>query len=516
MGDVKLDTLVRALTNARAVQGSGEMEIEAVAYDSRRVESGALFVAVPGFETDGHRFLPQALERGATAVLVQEDRRSLWEAMLFGRAVAVIVADDTRRALADVSAAFFDYPARSLRVVGITGTKGKTTTSYLTSALLEAAGHPTGLLTGVAFKIGDSFTMNETQVTTPESLEVQSLLARMRDEAEYAVVESTSHGLALHRLEHLEYDIAVFTNLSPDHLDFHATVDDYRETKGRLFEMLDEAVDKGIGKTAVLNADDPASEYLRSRTKKARVLTYGIESEEADVRALDVALSESGSRFQLATSAGSAQVDLSLLGQFSVYNALAAATVAISQGADAATVAEALGAFDSVPGRLERIECSQSFAVVVDYAHTPDSLRSVLQALRPVASGRLVVIFGCGGDRDPGRRSGMGEAAAALADFTVLCNDNPRTEDPAAILEQIAQAMTQAGRREDGDFVRIPDRRAAMRHAFEGARGGDVVLIAGKGHEPYLIVGSEYLPWDDREVAREELRAVRSHAEGQA
>ena len=505
---MKLETLVRAISNGGAVQGSGEMEIEAVAYDSRRVESGALFVAVPGFETDGHRFLPQALERGAMAVLVQEDRRSLWEAMLFGRAVAVIVADDTRRALADVSAAFFDYPARSLRVVGITGTKGKTTTSYLTSALLEAAGHPTGLLTGVAFKIGDSFTMNETQVTTPESLEVQSLLARMRDEAEYAVVESTSHGLALHRLEHLEYDVAVFTNLSPDHLDFHATVDDYRETKGRLFEMLDEAVDKGIGKTAVLNADDPASAYLRSRTKTARVLTYGIESEEADVRALDVALSESGSRFQLATPAGSAQVELPLLGRFNVYNSLAAATVAISQGADAATVTEALGAFDSVPGRLERIECGQPFAVVVDYAHTPDSLRSVLQALRPVASGRLVVVFGCGGDRDPGRRTGMGEAAAALADFTVLCNDNPRTEDSAAILEQIAQAMTQAGMREDGDFVRIPDRRAAMRHAFEGARSGDVVLIAGKGHEPYLIVGNEYLPWDDREVAREELRAA--------
>ena len=506
---MQLQTLLLDIKSATVVQGDKDVAVEAVAYDSRRVDRGALFVAVPGFETDGHRFLPEALERGAAAVLVQEDHRSLWEPAVAGRGVAVAVAEDARRALADIAAAFYRYPARDLRVIGVTGTKGKTTTAYLTSAILEAGGASTGLLSSVEFKIGPRFTMNSAQVTTPESLEVQSLLAQMRDAAtEYAVVESTSHGLTLHRLEHLEYDVAAFTNLYPDHLDFHPDMDDYLAAKGRLFEMLDEALDKGIGKTAVLNADDPASAALRSRTKKARILTYGIESREADVRAADVALSERGSRFRLVTPAGEVAVELPLLGLFSVYNSLAAATIAVSQGVALATIADALAAFRGVPGRMERIDCGQPFAVVVDFAHTGEALRSVLQTLRPAASGRLIAVFGAGGDRDPGRRTGMGRAAAELADFSVLTNDNPRTEDPVSILEQIAQTMVEAGKREERDFIRIPDRREAMRYAFALAREGDVVLIAGKGQEPYLIVGSEYLPWDDREVAREELRAA--------
>ena len=226
------------------------------------------------------------------------------------------------------------------------------------------------------------------------------------------------------------------------------------------------------------------------------------------MRAVDVALSERGSRFRLVTPAGEVGVELPLLGLFSVYNSLAAATIAVSQGVGLPTIAEALAAFQGVPGRMERIDCGQPFAVVVDFAHTGEALRSVLQTLRPAASGRLVAVFGAGGDRDPGRRTGMGRAAAELADFSVLTNDNPRTEDPVAILEQIAQTMVEGGKLEEHDFVRIPDRREAMRYAFAHAREGDVVLIAGKGQEPYLIVGSEYLPWDDREVAREELRAA--------
>ena len=267
---MQLQTLLLDIKSAEVVQGDGDGDVEAIAYDSRRVERGTLFVAVPGFETDGHRFLPEALERGAAAVLVQEDRRSLWEPAVAGRGVAVAVAGDARRALADVAAAFYGHPARDLRVIGVTGTKGKTTTAYLTSAILEAGGARTGLLTSVEFKIGPRFTMNSAQVTTPESPEVQSLLAQMRDAAtEYAVVESTSHGLALHRLEHLEYDVAAFTNLYPDHLDFHPDMDDYLAAKGRLFEMLDEALDKGIEKTAVLNADDPAQRCAHGRRRRA-------------------------------------------------------------------------------------------------------------------------------------------------------------------------------------------------------------------------------------------------------
>ncbi|MGB2695810.1 MAG: UDP-N-acetylmuramoyl-L-alanyl-D-glutamate--2,6-diaminopimelate ligase, partial [Dehalococcoidia bacterium] len=495
------------------IQGSADLEIAAIAYDSRRVERGTLFVARPGFETDGHRFIPQALEASATALLVQQDHRNVWEPLVAGSNVAVAVIDDTRRALADVAAAFYDYPARALRVVGVTGTKGKTTTSYLAAALLEASGHRTGLVSGVEIKIGERMIGNDSEMTTPEALEVQSYLAQMRDEgAQYAVVESTSHGLALHRLEHLEYDVAAFTNLYPDHLDFHPDVEDYTAAKGRLFEMLDESLDKGIEKTAVLNADDATSERMRARTKRARALTYGIEAPDADVRAADVAMSERGTRFQLVTPVGACDVQMPLLGLFSVSNALAAATIALSQGATPAAIAAGLAAFRGVPGRMERIDCGQPFAVVVDFAHTGDALRSVLQALRGAARGRLIAVFGAGGDRDPGRRTGMGRAAAELADFAVLTNDNPRTEDPSAIIDTIAAAMIEGGRREGDDFVRIPDRREALRYAFTHAREGDVVLVAGKGHEPYTIIGHEHLPWDDREVAREELRALAAKA----
>lgn len=506
---MQLHTLLRDIADAQVVQGSQGVEVGSVAYDTREIERGGLFVAIPGFETDGHRFIGQALERGAAAVLVQEDHRSLWEQAVADQDVAVASAKETRPALATVAAAFYRYPARSLRTIGITGTKGKTTTTYLTAALLDAGGFKTGLLSSVEFKIGSQFVINSSQTTTPESLEVQSLLAQMRDAGtEYAVVESTSHGLTLHRLDHLEYDVAAFTNLYPDHLDFHADLDDYLTAKGRLFEMLDEAADKGIGKTAILNADDPASQRLRPLSKRARVVTYGVEASKADVRALDVTLSERGSRFRMATAADDVVVESPLLGLFSVYNSLAAAAIAVQLGVGLPAIAEALATFRGVPGRLERIDCGQPFTVVVDFAHTGDALRSVLQTLRPAASGRLIAVFGAGGDRDPQRRSGMGQAASELADFSILCDDNPRKEDPAAIIDEIARTMAAAGKREGSDFVRIPQRREALRHAFANAREGDVVLIAGKGHEPYLIVGEEYLPWDDREVAREELRAA--------
>ncbi len=505
----KLADLSQDVVSARLVQGAGDTAVESIAYDSRRLEPGALFVAVPGFQTNGHAFIPQAIERGAAAMFVQESERGHWAPVVAAWSGAVVSVEDTRRALADVSAAFAGYPARALRVVAVTGTKGKSTTAYLVTALLEAGGHAAGLLSSDEFKIGREYTMNSSQVTTPESLEVQSLLAEMRDAgAQYAVVEATSHALVLHRVDHLEPDVAVFTNLHPDHLDFHRTIEEYREAKGRLFEMLDAAADKRVAKTAVLNADDPASEAVRSRTRKARALTYGVASPDADVRATEVELSANGSRFRLLTPAGAARVDLPLLGLFSVYNALAAATVALSQEVPLATVVEALASFGGVPGRLERIDVGQPFGVVVDFAHEAKSLRSVLQALREAASGRLIVVFGCGGDRDPARRTGMGAAAAELADYAVVCNDNPRTEDPQIIIEAIAQAMRDAGREEGRDFARIPDRREAMRQAFRLARAGDLVLIAGKGHEPYLIFGSEYLPWDDRKVAREELRAL--------
>jgi UDP-N-acetylmuramoyl-L-alanyl-D-glutamate--2,6-diaminopimelate ligase len=502
---VQLSQLIQAVEGATQRSGPTDVEISSVAYDSRKVSPGALFVAVEGFATDGHQYISEALAHGATAVISQEGKSAPWQDALSAGEIAAFVVPDSRKALADVAAAFYRFPARELKIVGITGTKGKTTTTYLTSAVLEAGGHPTGLLSSVEFKIGAHFQVNGSQFTTPESLEVQHLLRSMKDEgAEYAVLESTSHGLKLSRLRNAEYDVAVFTNLYPDHLDFHPNMEDYLQSKGLLFRWLDESADKGIEKTAVLNADDSNSSYLRNQTRKARILTYGVKA-EADVTAPGAELSDRGSRFKLRTPAGSIWVESPLAGMFNVYNSLAAASVGISQGVSLEDIATALQSVEGVPGRVERIENGQPFSVIVDYAHMPESLASVLQALRPLTLGRLVVVFGCGGDRDPGRRPGMGRAAAENADFTVICNDNPRTEDPLDIIEAIADAMLKAGKHEGHDFVRIPDRRDAMKFAFENAHAGDVVLLAGKGHEPYLIVGGQYLPWDDRQVAREVL-----------
>lgn len=502
---MQLSQLIASVEGVKHVAGPQDLETTSVAYDSRKASPGSLFVAVEGFVSDGHEYIAQAVAAGATAVIFQDGKSGPWSDSLNSERVATFTAPDTRKALADVAAAFYRFPARDLKVVGITGTKGKTTTTYLTSAVLEAGGHSTGLLSSVEFKIGSHFQVNGSQFTTPESLEVQELLRAMTDEnTEYAVVESTSHGLKLNRLRNAEYDVGVFTNLYPDHLDFHPNMQDYLESKGLLFRWLDEAVDKGIEKTAVLNADDPNSAYLREQTNNAAVLTYAVKS-PADVTAPGAELSDRGSRFKLRTPNGSIWIESPLAGLFNVYNSLAAATVGISQGVSLDDIAEALHSVQGVPGRVERIENGQPFSVIVDYAHMPESLASVLQALRPLTLGRLTVVFGCGGDRDPGRRAGMGRAAAENADFTVICNDNPRTEDPLDIIEAIAGAMLEAGKHEGHDFVRIPDRRDAMKFAFENAHAGDVVLVAGKGHEPYLIVGDQYLPWDDRQVAREVL-----------
>ncbi|MEX2237035.1 MAG: UDP-N-acetylmuramoyl-L-alanyl-D-glutamate--2,6-diaminopimelate ligase [Dehalococcoidia bacterium] len=505
---MQLKQVLQAVEGVRHVAGPEDVDISDVAYDSRKARPGSLFIAVRGFVTDGHEYIASAVAQGASAVIVEEGRAGELASSRLSQSMAVYAVDDTRRALADAAAAFYGFPTRALKTVGITGTKGKTTTTYLTTAVLEAGGHSTGLLSSVEFKIGRHFEVNGSQFTTPESLEVQSLLRQMVDEgAEYAVVESTSHGLKLNRLRNVEYDVGVFTNLYADHLDFHPDMKDYLESKGLLFEWLDSSADKGIPKTAVLNMDDPNSEYLQGRTKKTSVVTYGVKG-RADVTAPGAELSDRGSRFRLQTPAGSINIESPLPGLFNVYNSLAASAVGFSQGVSLEAIAEGLHSVRGVPGRMERIESSQPFTVIVDYAHMPESLTAVLRALRPLTMGQLTVVFGCGGDRDPGRRGGMGRAAAAGADFTVICNDNPRTEDPLEIIETIANAMLAAGKHEGHDFVRIPDRRDAMTFAFEKARAGDVVLVAGKGHEPYLIVGDQYLPWDDREVAREVLQEL--------
>jgi UDP-N-acetylmuramoyl-L-alanyl-D-glutamate--2,6-diaminopimelate ligase len=502
---VRLSQLVVELT--ADVLGP-DVDVSAVCYDSRKVTPGALFVAVPGFRADGHDHIAEAAGRGAIAVAVQADRPDKWRSAVEESGLSAVVVADTRRALAALAAAFYGHPARSLRVIGVTGTDGKSTVVHLIAHLLEAAGHRCALLSTVQCKAGERVRPNETRFTTPEAPDVQALLAEaLAAGAEYAVLESTSHGLALHRLDACEYDVAAMTNVTADHLDFHRSREEYLAAKGRLFTMLDESVSKpGVEKVAVLNADDPASGYFRSLTH-ARAVTYGVQA-AADVRAADIRPLDSGSRFRLTTRAGEEEATLGQPGEFNVYNALAAAAVALSQGMGPDDVARGIATFPGVPGRLERIDEGQPFTVVVDFAHAPEALRRVLGFLRERRHGRLIAVFGCIGGRERPRRAGMGRAAAELADFSVLTNDNPFGEDPDAIIAEIVEGLREAGRHEGDHFVAIPDRREAIAHAFAMAVEGDIVLLAGKGHEQSITIGETVIPWDDRQVARELLREL--------
>lgn len=474
-----------------------DREVTGLSYDSRTLKPGEVFVAISGFHVDGARFIAQAFARGAPAAIMNDTQ----EAPGGG---PCIVVPDTRAALATLAAAWYGRPARRLRTVGVTGTDGKTTTSYLISAALAAGDFSTGLFTTVACKIGPRWEENDSRQTTPEALEVQQLLRRMADAGvDYAVLESTSHGLELHKLDHCEYDIAVFTNLTADHLDFHGTVEAYRAAKGRLFAMLDTAADKGIAKLAVLNADDASAAYMASRTTAA-CLSYGIEA-PADVALAACEPDAAGSRLRVTTPAGELETYLPLPGRFNISNALAAIAVGVSQGVPPARLADALAAATGVPGRMQRIEAGQPFTVVVDYAHTAASFEKVLATLRPLTRGRLIAVFGCAGERGAERRTGMGAVAARHADYAVLTSEDPRAEDPDAIIADIAAAMSAAGAQEGRDFARVTDRRAAIARAFALAAAGDVVLLTGKGHERSIQTAAGKLPWDEAAVARDLL-----------
>jgi UDP-N-acetylmuramoyl-L-alanyl-D-glutamate--2,6-diaminopimelate ligase len=522
---MKLSELIAEMPKAR-VLGAPNADVTAITYDSRNVTPGALFVAVSGFKVDGHTFIQQAIANGAAAVLVQADRQEKWDPQTEDTNVPIVVVDDTRSAMASLSAAFHGYPGRRMGVIGVTGTDGKTTTCWLISAVLEAAGYRTGLLSTAGCKIGERWLPNTTGFTTPEAPQVQALLADMAaDGVDYAIVESTSHGLALHRLDGCEYDVGVFTNLSPDHIDFHGSLEEYKQAKGRLFAMLDEKeggrgkkegdpshqLPSSVRKAAVFNVDDPAAEYFRGQTK-APAIGYGVSSPTADVLAEDVSLRANGSSFRLISrvSGGEDRLEAAvrLPGLFNVYNALAAAAMGLSQGVELKTIVDALESFSGVPGRMEYIDEGQPFKVVVDFAHAPNALRTALTFLRSQTEGRQIAVFGCIGGRDEHRRFPMGQVAGELADYTVVTNDGPFSEDPAAIMAEIARGLEAAGRRRSDDFAVIEDRREAISHAFAKAKPGDTVLLAGKGHETSIVIGKEVIPWDERQVARELLRGL--------
>jgi UDP-N-acetylmuramoyl-L-alanyl-D-glutamate--2,6-diaminopimelate ligase len=412
---------------------------------------------------------------------------------------------DVRSSVGYLAAAVHGNPSGKLRTIGITGTDGKTTTSHLIGHVLDVSGLKAGYLSSVGFEAGDGFELNATHMTTVESTVIQRKLASaLQNGRETMVIEASSEGLAQGRLHGCQPDVAVFTNLSRDHLDFHGTMERYREAKGLLFEMLALPSEKPFPKAAIVNADDAASEYMASRSS-APVITYAIEA-SADYRSSDIVTEGFGLRFEVAAGESHLPAFVPMIGRFNAYNALAAVATACSQGVELNRAVEALASFPGVPGRMERIDEGQAFAVFVDIASTPVALENVLNALRSATSGKLWAVFGAAGGRDPARRDGMGRVAARLADRCVLTNEDPRDEDPDAIIDAIAGSLLEAGRREGEDFVRIPERRDAIRYAFEHATAGDTVLLAGKATETTMVFATEAAPWDERSVARELLR----------
>jgi UDP-N-acetylmuramoyl-L-alanyl-D-glutamate--2,6-diaminopimelate ligase len=458
-------------------------EITGLEYDSRRVTPGTLFFAVTGYSQDGRRFIPQALERGARAVVSQHPE---WT----GSATLVGVGN-VRRAMALMSAAFHGYPAGRMATVAITGTAGKTTTSYLLRSILASAGMKTGLVGTIRYLIGEQ--AFEAPNTTPESLDLQRLLARMCDDGvQAAVMEASSHGIELDRVAGIGFKAAVFTNFSQDHLDFHGNMEEYFRAKKKLFENLEGSA------RAVINVDDAMGLEIQEATK-AQVWTYGL-GKAAGIRAEITNSDISGTGFLLSASGGRIAIDLKLPGIHNVYNALAAAGASMALGIRLEQVKRGLESVASVDGRMERVDLGQNFTVLVDYAHTPEELERLMLAVKALGPRRLITVFGCGGDRDKTKRALMGRAVAGHADLAIVTSDNPRTEDPQAIIGDILPGM--AG----SEHAVIADRRQAIRKAVELAGEGDAVVIAGKGHEDYQIVGTNKIHFDDREEAREALK----------
>ena len=460
------------------------VEVTALAYDNRRVGPGTAFFCVRGFTRDGHDFAADAVTRGAAALVADHP---------LGLGVPEVVVEDVRAAMAPAAARLHGDPTATLRTIGVTGTNGKTTTTYLVRALLEAAGEPTGLLGTVTSIVGG--VEHEVARTTPEAIELQATFAAMRDGGDsHCVMEVSSHALALGRADAIHWAAAIFTNLTQDHLDFHPTMEAYFAAKCRLFV-------EGRPRVAVINVDDPYGARLAAQLRGvvAQLVTVGIDSPDAELRATDIESAFSGSTFV----AGGLELRSPLPGRFNVMNVLGAVAAVRALGVDDATIVAALPAAGRVPGRFEPVEAGQDFAVLVDYAHTPDSLENVLTAARPLAAHRLVCVFGCGGDRDRGKRPQMGAISARLADHTIVTSDNPRSEDPAAIVAEILAGIEDRSRTEV-----IVDRHAAIERAVALAGAGDVVVIAGKGHEQgQEFEGGRKVAFDDVSVAQEALRA---------
>jgi UDP-N-acetylmuramoyl-L-alanyl-D-glutamate--2,6-diaminopimelate ligase len=491
---MRLEDLARGVPGA-TVQGDGGVEVGGIAYDSRAVKAGDLFVAVAGIHWDGHAYAADALASGAVAVAVERP-------VDVPPDTPVLKVPSTRTGLAEIAAEFYGRPSRHLYVAGITGTDGKTTVTHMAEHVLMASGIVAGAMSTVAFSVHGDETDNTSGQTTTEAPQVQDWLRRMVDAGvTCAVIETTSHALVQDRVLACDFDVAAFTNVGHDHLDYHATWEAYMEAKARLIDLAASGADKGIEKTAVLNRDDPSFERL-SRRPIARRWSYGLTT-AADLHPLDLAMTATGSRFRLKTPMGETEVSLVVPARFNVYNALCAAGVCLAMGVPVEEIGPGLAGFDGVRGRLERVDLGQDFSVFIDFAHSAGALASALAELRPYTRGRLIAVFGSTARSDHDR-PGMGKAAGDLADFFIITTDDPLREDPAEIARDVQSGVV--GKAPGRDYEVVIDRRAAIRRAIEIAGEGDTVLLAGKGHERTMQMAAGSEPWDERAEAEEAIR----------
>jgi UDP-N-acetylmuramoyl-L-alanyl-D-glutamate--2,6-diaminopimelate ligase len=479
-------------------RGNTDIEISGLTGDSRKVKEGYLFVALKGSSENGHRYLTDAVQKGARALVVQDAETGLSGA-------TVVRLPDTRGALFDLAGRFYDYPARHMDLIGITGTNGKTTTSYLLESILREAGKEVGVIGTINYRFkGHSF---EASLTTPDPVDLMRLMREMRDAGvTHVIVEVSSHSLDQGRTQGLTWSRAIFTSFSRDHLDYHSSMEEYFRAKSLLFDSLEETQYNGQVR-AILNMDDPKGRVLERMTK-VPVVSYGLEK-RCLVRAADIESTLQGLRFRLVTSAREAVITSPFLGRINVYNMLAAAATGLTYGIELKTIVKGIQSLSSVPGRLERVQNKRGLSILVDYAHTPDALEKALQTVRELTGGRLITVFGCGGDRDRGKRPEMGRVAGDYSDLVIITSDNPRGEDPEHIVNEIELGVRESGLdRVDPDsphanrsYRIIIDRGKAIRSAVDLADKGDIVLIAGKGHENYQIIGKRKSYFNDAEEA---------------
>jgi len=485
--------LVARLADVRVIGDENKM-IQSMAHDSRKVRQDTLFVCISGATVDGHKFIAQAIKNGAVAVLVEQD-------VDVPKNITVVRVPDVKAAMHMVVPYFYDYPARKMRLIGITGTNGKTTTSYLLRAILREAGYKVGLIGTIQIMIEDE--IQPIHNTTPDVIDLQGILADMaKAEMDYVVMEVSSHALAQDRVIGCEFDTAVFTNLTQDHLDYHKTLENYAKAKARLFDLVSADGQTKGNKSAVINIDDAASAVMLEHTT-CSCLTYAIHK-ASDLRASAINVLAKGANFTIAGVFGTMDLKLKITGIFNVYNVLSAVGAALAEKISPQIIQATLEKFTSVPGRFELVDEGQDFSVIVDYAHTPDGLENILHTARQIAKKRIITVFGCGGDRDRTKRPIMGRIAAKLSDVVIATSDNPRTEDPAFILSQVEVGVQEALAGKPHE--KIIDRKTAIFRAIEIAQTDDIVIIAGKGHENYQILKDQTIHFDDKEVARAAIR----------